>query len=165
MSKKNKPLDRVDLQILAILQKNSKISNVELAERVHLTPPPCLERVKRLERDGYIQRYTCILDPYKLRTGLLAFIQVSLRSTASRELDEFNRAISQLEEVQECHMVSGGFDYLLKVRTSDMQTYRRFLGEELANIPNVRETHTYVAMQEVKSDTALPLQFYDHDQL
>lgn len=157
MTKKNKPLDRVDYQILSILQENSKISNVELAERVHLTPPPCLERVKRLERDGYIQRYSCILDPYRLNAGLLAFIQVSLRSTASKELSDFNRAIAKLDEVQECHMVSGGFDYLLKVRTTDMLTYRHFLGEKLANIPNVRETHTYVAMQEVKSETAIPL--------
>ena len=157
MSKKSKPLDRVDFQILSILQDNGKISNVELAERVHLTPPPCLERVKRLEREGYIKRYACLLDPYKLQAGLLAFIQVSLLSTASRDLDEFNRAISRLEEVQECHMVSGGFDYLLKVRTTDMQSYRRFLGEQLSSIPNVRETHTYVAMQEVKSETAIPL--------
>lgn len=157
MSKKNKPLDRVDFQILSILQDNGKISNVELAERVHLTPPPCLERVKRLEREGYIKRYACLLDPYKLQAGLLAFIQVSLLSTASRDLDEFNRAISCLAEVQECHMVSGGFDYLLKVRTADMQTYRRFLGEQLSSIANIRETHTYVAMQEVKSETAIPL--------
>ena len=97
MSKKSKALDRVDFQILAILQKNGKISNVELAERVHLTPPPCLERIKqRLEREGYIKHYACLLDPYKLHAGLLVFIQVSLLSTASHELDEFNRAISHL---------------------------------------------------------------------
>ncbi len=163
MNKKLKSLDRVDYQILSILQQNSKVSNVDLAERVHLTPPPCLERVKRLERDGYIRRYACVLDPYLLNAGLLAFIQVSLRSTASQELDDFNRAIAKLDEVQECHMVSGGFDYLLKVRTADMQSYRLFLGEQLANIPNVRETHTYVAMQEVKSETAIPLHLKDEE--
>lgn len=157
MTKKNKPLDRIDYQILGILQTNSKISNVELADRVALTPPPCLERVKRLEREGYISRYVCVLDPYKLDAGLLAYIQVSLLSTATRELEKFNRAIDAMEQVQECHMVSGGFDYLLKVRTADMQSYRRFLGEQLADIPNVRETHTYVVMQEVKSDWAIPL--------
>lgn len=159
MSKKTKPLDRIDYQILAILQGNSKISNVELAERVNLTPPPCLERVKRLEREGYIDRYVCVLNPYKLNAGLLAYIQVSLRSTATRELEAFNAAISAIDQVQECHMVSGGFDYLLKVRTADMQTYRRFLGEQLADIPNVRETHTYVVMQEVKSELAIPLSY------
>jgi Lrp/AsnC family leucine-responsive transcriptional regulator len=155
--KKQKTLDRVDYQILDILQKNSKISNVELAELVHLTPPPCLERVKRLEREGYIRRHACILDPYKLNAGLLAFIQVSLSGTSSKEIEAFNRAISKLNEVQECHMVSGGFDYFLKVRTTDMLSYRRFLGEKLSTIPNVKETHTYVAMQEVKSETAIPL--------
>ncbi|MEM6582580.1 MAG: Lrp/AsnC ligand binding domain-containing protein [Pseudomonadota bacterium] len=157
MTKKNKPLDRIDYQILGILQTNSKISNVELADRVALTPPPCLERVKRLEREGYISRYVCVLDPYKLDAGLLAYIQVLLLSTATRELEKFNRVIDAMEQVQECHMVSGGFDYLLKVRTADMQSYRRFLGEQLADIPNVRETHTYVVMQEVKSDWAIPL--------
>ncbi|MDM3872467.1 Lrp/AsnC ligand binding domain-containing protein [Porticoccus sp. W117] len=157
MAKKNKPLDRVDLQILAILQKNGKISNVELAEQVHLTPPPCLERVKRLEREGYIKNYACLLDPYKLQAGLLAFIQVSLQSTTTENLSNFNRAIREIDEVQECHMMSGGFDYLLKIRTADMQSYRRFLGEQLANIPNVRETHTFVSMQEVKSQTSIPL--------
>ncbi|UTW44960.1 Lrp/AsnC ligand binding domain-containing protein [bacterium SCSIO 12696] len=157
MTRKNKPLDRVDLQILKLLQRNSKISNVELAELVHLTPPPCLERVKRLEREGYIQRYTCLLDPYKLQAGLLAFIQVSLQSTSTKDLDDFNSAVRQIDEVLECHMMSGGFDYLLKIRTQDMQSYRRFLGEQLASIPNVRETHTYVSMQEVKSETALSL--------
>ena len=157
MAKKHKPLDRVDLQILSILQKNGKISNVELAEQIHLTPPPCLERVKRLEREGYIKHYACLLDPYKLQAGLLAFIQVSLLSTASHALEEFNRAISDMDEVLECHMLSGGFDYLLKVRTRDMQSYRRFLGEQLSSIANVRETHTYVAMQEVKTETAIPL--------
>ncbi|MCV6604958.1 MAG: Lrp/AsnC ligand binding domain-containing protein [Porticoccaceae bacterium] len=157
MVKKNKPLDRVDLQILTLLQQNGKISNVELAEKVHLTPPPCLERVKRLEREGYIQGYACLLDPYKLQAGLLAFIQVSLQSTSTKDLDSFNHAIREIDEVQECHMMSGGFDYLLKIRTEDMQSYRRFLGEQLANIPNVRETHTFVSMQEVKSRTAIPL--------
>ena len=157
MAKKNKPLDRVDLQILALLQQNGKISNVELAEKVHLTPPPCLERVKRLEREGYITGYACLLDPYKLQAGLLAFIQVSLQSTTTEDLRNFNRAIREIDAVQECHMMSGGFDYLLKIRTADMQAYRQFLGEQLANIPNVRETHTFVSMQEVKSRTAIPL--------
>lgn len=159
MNKKNRPLDRTDYRILDSLQKNSRITNVELAEQVHLSPPPCLERVKRLERDGYIEKYVGILNPYKLNAGLLAFIQVSLRSTASKDLEEFNQVIAALPQVQECHMVSGGFDYLIKVRTSDMQSYREFLGNELGNIANVRETHTYVVMQEVKREHSIALSY------
>lgn len=159
MDKKKKPLDRTDYRILEQLQRNSRITNVELAEQVHLSPPPCLERVKRLERDGYIEKYVGILNPYMLNAGLLAFIQVSLRSTATKDLEEFNNIIAKLPQVQECHMVSGGFDYLLKVRTSDMQSYRDFLGNELANIANVRETHTYVVMQEVKREHSIALDY------
>jgi Lrp/AsnC family leucine-responsive transcriptional regulator len=157
MNKKQKPLDRTDYRILEILQKNGRITNVELAGQVHLSPPPCLERVKRLEREGYIEKYVGILNPYKLDAGLLAFIQVTLHSTASKDLEKFNSAVISLEQVQECHMVSGGFDYLVKVRTSDMRAYRDFLGHELADIANVRETHTYVVMQEVKVDNSLAI--------
>jgi len=158
MSKKQKPLDRTDFRILKILQKDGRITNVDLAEKIHLSPPPCLERVKRLEREGFIEKYVGILNPYKLNAGLLAFIQVTLHNTASQDLEEFNSAVASLEQVQECHMVSGGFDYLIKVRTSDMQSYRDFLGHELAAIPNVRETHTYVVMQEVKVDSSIVLE-------
>ena len=157
MSKKQKSLDRIDYRILEILQNNGRITNVDLAEQVHLSPPPCLERVKRLEREGYIEKYVGILNPYKLGASLLAFIQVTLHSTASKDLEKFNQAVRQLGQVQECHMVSGGFDYLIKVRASDMQAYRDFLGHELADIPNVRETHTYVVMQEVKVESSIPL--------
>lgn len=157
MAKKLKPLDRTDYRILDILQRNGRITNVDLAEKVHLSPPPCLERVKRLEREGYIEKYVGILNPYKLNAGLLAFIQVTLHSTASTDLEKFNRAVTSLDQVQECHMVSGGFDYLIKVRSSDMQDYRHFLGHELADIPNVRETHTYVVMQEVKVESSIAL--------
>jgi Lrp/AsnC family leucine-responsive transcriptional regulator len=159
MSKKKKPLDRTDYRILELLQKDGRITNVDLAEQVHLSPPPCLERVKRLEREGYIEKYVGILNPYKLNAGLLAFIQVTLHSSASKDLEKFNRAIAGLEQVQECHMVSGGFDYLLKVRASDMQAYRNFLGQELAALPNLRETHTYVVMQEVKVESSIVLKF------
>jgi len=157
MSKKQKSLDRTDYRILEILQQNGRITNVDLAEQVHLSPPPCLERVKRLEREGYIEKYVGILNPYKLNAGLLAFIQVTLHSTASKDLEKFNRSVTSLRQVQECHMVSGGFDYLIKVRASDMQDYRHFLGHELADIPNVRETHTYVVMQEVKVESSIAL--------
>lgn len=157
MVKKERPLDRTDYRILRKLQENSKITNVELAEHVHLSPPPCLDRVKRLEQEGYIDKYVGVLNPYKLGARLLAFIQVSLLSTSSKDLDDFNRAMATLQQVQECHMVSGGFDYLLKVRVSDMVAYRDFLGNALGRLPNIRETHTYVVMQEVKSEASFVL--------
>lgn len=159
MKNKEKALDRTDYLILDCLQKNSDITNVDLAEKINLSPPPCLERVKRLEREGYIEKYVGILNPYKLNARLLAYIQVTLHSTATRELETFNRAVELMGQVQECHMVSGGFDYLIKVRVADMQAYRDFLGNDLANIENVRETHTYVVMQEVKSEHSIDLQY------
>lgn len=154
---KTRILDRTDYKILRRLQEDGRVTNADLARSVNLSPTPCLERVRRLEREGYIDKYVGILNPYKLNAGLLAFIQVTLHSTASKDLEAFNAAVSGLEAVQECHMVSGGFDYLIKVRTSDMQAYRDFLGHELADIPNVRETHTYVVMQEVKVESSIPL--------
>ena len=154
---KTRVLDRIDYRILGHLQENGRVTNADLARFVNLSPTPCLERVKRLEREGYIEKYVGILNPYKLNAGLLAFIQVTLHSTASKDLEQFNDAVSSLEQVQECHMVSGGFDYLVKVRTSDMQAYRNFLGHELADIPNVRETHTYVVMQEVKVESSIAI--------
>ncbi len=159
MRKKNKPLDRLDYKILDTLQKNSDMSNVELAAKINLSPPPCLERVKRLEREGYIKKYVGILDPYKLNADLLVYIQVSLISTASKDLEDFNFIMQGLEQVQECHMVSGGFDYLIKVRTSDMQAYRHFLSNDLGSLANVRETHTYVVMQEVKNENGIALRY------
>lgn len=155
MSRQLEGLDRIDRQILRILQCHGRLPNVELARRVNLSPTPCLERVKRLEREGFIRDYVALLDPIKVHAGLVVYIQVTLTDTATEALEAFNRHVSSLEEVQECHMVAGGFDYLVKIRIKDMLGYRRFLGEKLASIPGVRETHTYVVIQEVKTDTSV----------
>lgn len=155
MSRALEDLDRIDRQILRILQKEGRMANVELARRVNLSPTPCLERVKRLEREGFIRDYAAILDPVKVHAGLVVYIQVTLTNTDTASLEEYNRRISELDEVQECHMVAGGFDYLVKIRIKDMMGYRRFLGEKLGSIPGVRETHTYVVIQEVKSETSV----------
>lgn len=155
MSRQLEDLDRIDRQILRILQRHGRLPNVELARRVNLSPTPCLERVKRLEREGFIRDYVALLDPLKVHAGLVVYIQVTLTDTATEALEAFNRHVSGLEEVQECHMVAGGFDYLVKIRIKDMLGYRRFLGEKLASIPGVRETHTYVVIEEVKTDTAV----------
>lgn len=155
--KDQKPLDRIDHNILRVLQADGRISNVDLARAVGLSPTPCLERVRRLERECYILGYRAILDPEKLNASLIAFVEVTLERTTTADLDRFNAAILRLDEVMECHMVGGGFDYLVKIRLPDMGHYRRFLGEKLAAIPGVSQTHTYVVMEEVKAKTALPI--------
>ena len=155
--KKGKFLDRVDQKILALLQKDGRLSNVDLAKKVGLSPTPCLERVRRLEREGYITGYVALADPTKLNADTIAFIQVLLTNTSTRNLQDFNYEMRALSEVEACHMVAGGFDYLLKIRCSGMQHFQRFLGEKLATISLVSQTHTYVVIEEVKSETAISL--------
>jgi Lrp/AsnC family leucine-responsive transcriptional regulator len=149
-------LDRTDRRILALLQADGRLSVAELARRVHLSATPCLERLRRLERDGYIRGYSAELDPARLGAGLIAFVEILLDRTTPDVFNRFKEAVLSLDPVQECHMVAGGFDYLLKVRVADMAAYRGFL-EQLAAIPGVQQTHTYVVMEEVKSTRAIPL--------
>jgi len=156
MSAKPK-LDVIDRRILKILQRDGRIANVDLARRVHLTPTPCFERVKRLEEHGYIQRYVAQLDPRKLELGLLAFVEISLDRTNPAELERFRDTVAEMPEVQECHMVAGGFDYLIKARVKDVEAYRRFLGERISALPAVSRTHTYFVMEEVKSTQEIPV--------
>ena len=154
---KHRPLDKIDQNILNVLQKDGRLSNVKLAQTINLSPTPCLERVKRLEKEGYIKGYVALLDPQLLGAALVSFIEVSLDRTTTRALDSFREEILKMEEVQECHMVAGGFDYLIKVRTRDMAHYRRFLGEKLSAISDISTTHTYVVMEEVKASSAISL--------
>ncbi|HYD68158.1 Lrp/AsnC ligand binding domain-containing protein [Azospirillum sp.] len=150
-------LDGIDHNILRALQDDGRITNVDLAKRVHLSPAACLERVKRLQTDGYIRQYTALLDPARLDAGLLVFVEVVLDRTTPESFDDFRRAIATMPEVMECHMVAGGFDYLVKARLKDMAEYRAFLGRFLSMTRGVRETHTYPVMEEVKNVTAIPL--------
>tara|TARA_R110002049_G_scaffold9747_11_gene48876 strand:- start:2537 stop:3016 length:480 start_codon:yes stop_codon:yes gene_type:complete len=153
----SRSLDRTDRKILQLLQRNGRLTNVELARQVALSPTPCLERVRRLEREGFITGYVALADADKLNANTLAFIQVSLTNTSTENLREFNAQMLALPEVEACHMVAGGFDYLLKIRCSDMKDYQYFLGEQLATIPLVAQTHTYVVIEEVKNETAITL--------
>lgn len=150
-------LDRTDKRILSELQQNGRISNVELARRVNLSATPCLERVRRLEQAGYIREYVAILDPQRMGVGMLLYVEVTLDRTTPEVFQRFKEAIAERPEVQECHMVAGGFDYLVKVRVPDMQAYRAFLGEGLTTAPGVRETHTYVVMEEIKETAAIEI--------
>jgi len=150
-------LDRIDRKILQVLQADGRISNLKLAEAVALSPTAVLARVQRLTRDGFILGYEARLDPGKLGVGLLVFVEVLLDRTTPNVFDAFRAAVQVHPQILECHMVAGGFDYLLKTRMAGMQAYRDFAGTVLWQLPGVRETRTYAVMEEVKSSTRLPL--------
>ena len=150
-------LDKIDARILRALQADGRISNLKLAETVHLSPTAVLERVKRLTRDGFILGYEARLNPDKLGAGLLVFIEVVLDRTTHDAMSIFKAAVQVRPEILECHLVAGGFDYLIKTRVANMQAYREFVGSVLWALPGVRETRTYAVMEEVKNTTMLPI--------
>ena len=150
-------LDRIDLKILNALQQDGRSSNLKLAEVVSLSPTAVLARVQRLTRDGFILGYEARLNPLKLGAGLMVFVEVLLDRTTPHVFEAFRAAVQVRSEIMECHMVAGGFDYLLKTRMADMNAYREFAGSVLWQLPGVRETRTYAVMEEVKNSTHLPL--------
>ena len=152
---KVRTLDRIDHKILRQLQDNARITNADLARSINLSPTPCLERVRRLEADGYILDYVTLLNPQKLGAGVISFVQVLLDRANPGVFNRFKEQVALCPEVMECHMVAGGFDYLLKVRTSSMLEYREFLGVTLAKMSDIKQTHTYVVMEEVKTTHAI----------
>ena len=148
-------LDRIDRKILSILQDDGRIANLKLAEAVALSPTAVLARVQRLTRDGFILGYEARLNPLKLGAGMLVFVEVLLDRTTPNVFDQFKAAVQVHPEIMECHMVAGGFDYLLKTRSADMNAYRVFAGNVLWQLPGVRETRTYAVMEEVKHSNHL----------
>jgi Lrp/AsnC family leucine-responsive transcriptional regulator len=150
-------LDRLDLKILKLLQNDGRIANLKLAEAVGLSPTAVLARVQRLTRDGYILGYEARLNPLKLGAGMTVFVEVLLDRTTPNVFDAFKAAVQVYPEIMECHMVAGGFDYLLKTRMADMAAYRQFAGTALWQLPGVRETRTYAVMEEVKNTHQLAL--------
>lgn len=148
-------LDAVDRRILRALQAEGRLSNLKLAEAVHLSPTAVLERVKRLTRDSFILGYEARLNPAKLGAGLLVFVEVLLDRTVGDVMARFKAAVQARDEILECHLVAGGFDYLIKCRVADMAAYREFLAAAIWSLPGVRETRTYAVMEEVKSSTRL----------
>ncbi|MFC4168364.1 Lrp/AsnC ligand binding domain-containing protein [Pseudoroseomonas aestuarii] len=150
-------MDRTDRMILSVLQREGRITNLELAERIGLSPTATSERMRRLLKEGVVTGFGARLDPHRLGFGLLVFVEVLLDKTTPDVFTRFAAAVNRAPEVLECHMVAGGFDYLVKTRVQDMAAYRRFLGDVLLALPGVRETRTYAVMEEVKSDGPLPL--------
>ncbi len=143
-------LDKLDLAILQELQINGRITVTELASRVGLSKTPCQIRMRKLEEQGYILGYVALVDQKKIGIKYVAFVQVSLSDTRTRALNAFNEAVRTVPEIEQCYMIAASFDYLLKVRTSDMDNYRRVLGEKISSLPFVTQTSTFVVMEEVK---------------
>ena len=150
-------LDPIDLRLLQVIQKNGRMSIVDLAAGIGLSKSPCLKRLRRLEKDGYIRGYRADIDPYKVSQSHLVYVQVKLSSTKMDKLEAFNAAVQDIPQIMSCHMMSGGYDYLLKIRTKDMQAYRAFMGEVLANLPGVLQTSTFPVMEQVKESSFIPL--------
>ncbi len=143
-------LDSFDAAILRILATDGRISATELARRIGLSKSPTQARMKRLEETHVITGYRALLDPIRMGLSQVAFVEVRLSDTREAALQAFNKAILQIPEVEQCHMIASRFDYLLKVRTSDIQDYRRVLAERISALPHVASTSTYVAMEAVK---------------
>lgn len=150
-------LDRTDRRILELIQRDGRITNAELAQRTGIPPTSMSDRLKRLQKQGYILGFTARIDPHRIGLELLVFVEVSLDKTTPDAFDKFSRAVRNAPEILECHMVAGGFDYLVKARVTDMAHYRSFLGDVLLTMPGVSETRTYPVMEEVKSDAPLPI--------
>lgn len=148
-------LDRIDVQILDLLQHDGRIPNTKLAEAVSLSPTAVLARVQRLTREKYILGYEARLNPSKLRAGFLVFVEILLDRTTPNVFEEFKAAVQTHREILECHMVAGGFDYFLKTRHQDMNAYREFAGRVLWSLPGVRETRTFAVMEEIKDSSTL----------
>ena len=145
-------LDRFDQAILRVLSTEGRIAVTELARRIGLSKSPTQTRLKRLEDEGVITGYRAILDPIRMGLAHVAFVEVRLSDTREAALQAFNKAVLTVPEIEECHMIASRFDYLLKVRTADIQSYRRVLGEQISALPHVAGTSTYVAMEAVKED-------------
>jgi len=150
-------LDRLDRKLLRELQADGRITTSELAERIGLSPTATADRIRRLTREGFILGYRAKLDPVKVGRGLLVFVEVLLDRTSPDVFDSFAAQVRRSGEVLECHMVTGGFDYLIKARVKDMASYRTFLGDVILPLPGVRETRTYAVMEEIKAVDTLPI--------
>ncbi|AHE57034.1 Lrp/AsnC ligand binding domain-containing protein [Sphingomonas sanxanigenens] len=154
---KESSIDETDRRLLRVLQEDGRITNQDLAARCGLSPAAAFERVKRLRETGVITGFAAALDPAKLGRALLIYVEILLDRTTDDVFTAFAEHVRRVPDVLECHMVAGGFDYLLKVRVADMDAYRTFLGHEIGMLPGVRETRTYAVLEQVKSTTALPI--------
>lgn len=150
-------VDKIDRKIMSLLQVDAKQSQRALADQVALSVSACSERIKKLERLGLIQGYQAVLNASALGLDHVVFVEVTLNHSDQSVFKAFAKAAQSCPEIQSCHMVAGGFDYLLKVRGRDIAEYRHFLGTVLTQLPDVRSTHTYVVMETIKDGGQLPV--------
>jgi len=142
-------IDKIDRKMIEVLRSDGRITVTELASRVGLSKTPCQIRLKRLIDDGVIRGFRAVTDPVKLGLGHIAFAEVKLSDTRERSLEAFGKAVALVPEIEECHMIASSFDYLLKVRTADIHSYRRVLGEQISSLPHVASTSTFVVMETI----------------
>jgi Lrp/AsnC family transcriptional regulator, leucine-responsive regulatory protein len=154
---RNAALDEIDRKILVLLQTDARIANVELADKVGLSPSPCLRRVRELEERGVVRRYVTLLDPAQVGLPVSVFVNVTLDRQIEPALEKFEAAILKRPEVMECYLMTGDFDYLLRVVTADLSAYERFLIDNLTRVPGVSSIRSSFALKQVKYSTALPL--------
>ncbi|MEP1442661.1 MAG: Lrp/AsnC ligand binding domain-containing protein [Hyphomicrobiales bacterium] len=148
-------LDDYDRKILDALSIDGRLSVTDLSKQVGLSKTPCHMRLKKLEEEGYILGYRAIVDPVKLGLDHIAFVEVKLADTSARALERFNEAVCKLPAVEQCHMIAGGFDYLMKIRTRNITEYRKLLGETISRLPHIAQTSTYISMEAVKETAIL----------
>lgn len=155
----NRQLNRIDRNILRVLQDKGRISYVELGRQVGLTTTPCMERVKKLEKEGFITGYSANMSAELLNAGLIIFVQIKLDRTSKANFNEFRRAVRNLDQIQECYLVSGSFDYLLKARVANMNAYRAFLEDTLLSIPSVQESTSIMVMDTAKESLKITIPY------
>ncbi|MDO6461601.1 Lrp/AsnC ligand binding domain-containing protein [Granulosicoccaceae sp. 1_MG-2023] len=156
---RKRTLDKLDVSILRTLQQDGRISYVDLADKVGLSSTPCIERVRRLEKEGYIEGYHARLNPELLGYNMLVFVEISLSYQSPDSFQKFSKAVEELPYILECHLVSGDSDYLIKARISGISEYRALLGDMLLTLPGVKNSKSYIVMEEVKEGLNLPLDF------
>jgi Lrp/AsnC family transcriptional regulator, leucine-responsive regulatory protein len=149
--------DATDLRILTELQNDSSLTNIELSKRVHLSPSPCLTRVKALEANGVIDRYVALVNPKQLGLNLSVFISISLKEQSKSALAEFEQRIAEHDEVMECYLMTGDSDYLIRVAVADITALERFILEQLSPIPGIEKIRSSFALKQVRYKTALPM--------
>lgn len=159
MKKRAKELSKIDRNILRLLQKDGRMSYTELSKQVGLSVTPCIDRVKKLEKEGVINGYTALINPEFLDAALVVFVQIRLNRTSQDNFEAFREAAAALPEVQECYLVTGNFDYLIKARVADMAAYREFLGNTLLQLPGVQESTSYVVMEQLKETLEVPVHY------
>ena len=157
MSTDTPSLDKIDMKIIQLLQHNARMSIADLADKVGLSATPIKERMRRLQDQGVITGYHAKINPHLIGQGLLVFVEIKLKDKSASLFAEFKRDVLRISQIMECHLVSGEYDYLIKVRLPDMSAYRDMLGNILLQLPAAAESRSYVVMEEVKEDMLLTL--------